>query len=97
MDITSALLKIRPGSQWSAPADCTDASQIIWHDDTEPVSQAELDAALAGPDIAMIKAQRAAAYSVEADPLFFKAQRGAATMEEWQDKIKEIQERYPLP
>lgn len=38
---------------------------------------------------------RQAAYASEADPLFFKAQRGEATMEEWLAKVAEIKARYP--
>ena len=38
---------------------------------------------------------RKAAYISESDPLFFKAQRGEATMEEWQAKVAEIKARYP--
>jgi hypothetical protein len=38
---------------------------------------------------------RKAAYVAEADPLFFKAQRGEATLQEWQDKIAEIKSRFP--
>jgi len=41
------------------------------------------------------EANRKAAYAAEADPLFFKAQRGEATLQEWQDKIAEIKARYP--
>jgi hypothetical protein len=40
-------------------------------------------------------AKRKAAYTEEADPIFFMAQRGEATTEEWQAKINEIKERYP--
>lgn len=40
---------------------------------------------------------RRAAYVAEADPLFFMAQRGEATMEEWQAKIAEIKARFPYP
>ena len=40
-------------------------------------------------------AKRKAAYIAEADPLFFKAQRGEATMEEWQAKVAEIKNRFP--
>ena len=29
--------------------------------------------------------------------LFFKAQRGEATMEEWEAKVAEIRSRYPYP
>ena len=35
------------------------------------------------------------AYIAEADPLFFKAQRGEATIEEWQAKVTEIKNRFP--
>jgi hypothetical protein len=41
--------------------------------------------------------ERATAYTNEADPLFFKAQRGEATIEEWQAKVAEIRSRYPYP
>lgn len=40
---------------------------------------------------------RAALYAKEADPLFFKAQRGEATMEDWLAKIAEIKARFPDP
>ena len=39
--------------------------------------------------------QRQAAYQQEADPLFFKWQRGEATEQEWLDKIAEIKTRFP--
>ncbi|CAB4121760.1 hypothetical protein UFOVP16_2 [uncultured Caudovirales phage] len=38
---------------------------------------------------------RGDAYRVESDPLFFKAQRGEATMDEWLAKVAEIKARYP--
>ena len=41
--------------------------------------------------------KRATAYRVEADPLFFKAQRGEATMAEWLALVAEIKMRYPYP
>ena len=40
-------------------------------------------------------AMRAAAYRDESDPLFFKAQRGEATMGDWLAKIAEIKARWP--
>jgi hypothetical protein len=43
------------------------------------------------------QANRARAYIAEADPLFFKTQRGEATTEEWQAKVEEIRQRYPYP
>jgi hypothetical protein len=43
-------------------------------------------------DIAMM---RHAAYIAEADPLFFKAQRGEVEQQVWLDKVAEIKARYP--
>lgn len=43
------------------------------------------------------KALRQAAYASESDPIFFMAQRGEATMEEWTAKVAEIKARYPYP
>ena len=40
---------------------------------------------------------RASAYRLEADPLFFKAQRGEATTDEWTAKVEEIKARFPYP
>lgn len=38
---------------------------------------------------------RADAYRNEADPLFFKAQRGEITQQEWLNKVNEIKTRFP--
>lgn len=38
---------------------------------------------------------RSAAYQKESDPIFFKAQRGEATLADWQAKVAEIKARYP--
>lgn len=69
------------GSQW----------QTAWvvRDKTAEELQAEADARTA-----KIEALRAQAYRNESDPLFFKAQRGEATHEEWLDKVAEIKARY---
>lgn len=40
---------------------------------------------------------RAAAFAAEADPLFFKVQRGEAELADWQAKVAEIRERFPYP
>jgi hypothetical protein len=47
--------------------------------------------------LAAAKLSRSAAYRNEADPLFFKVQRGEATEQEWLDKIEEIRNRFPYP
>lgn len=47
------------------------------------------------PTQEQIDALRKAAYQAEADPLFFKWQRGESTQEAWLDKIADIRNRYP--
>lgn len=42
-----------------------------------------------------IRELRAEAYRLEADPLFFKSERGEATKEEWLAKVEQIRGRYP--
>jgi len=41
------------------------------------------------------KKSRETAYREESDPVFFKTQRGEATMEEWIALVEEIKNRYP--
>ena len=50
-----------------------------------------------GQQVEQVRQQRQQAYQNEADPLFFKAQRSEATLDEWQSKIAEIKVRYPNP
>ena len=52
---------------------------------------------LATPTLQQQRNNRAAAYAAEADPLFFKAQRGEATTDEWTAKVAEIKARFPYP
>lgn len=47
------------------------------------------------PTQAQIDALRKSAYQTEADPLFFKWQRGESTEQVWLDKIADIRQRYP--
>jgi hypothetical protein len=68
---------------------------------TQP-TEAELDAVdesayLARKARAKAERNRAAAYAAESDPLFFKAQRGEATTDEWTAKVAEIKARFPYP
>jgi len=43
----------------------------------------------------ILRMKRQSAYQQEADPLFFKAQRGEATEQQWLEKIEEIKARFP--
>ena len=40
---------------------------------------------------------RATAYAQEADPLFFKWQRGEIAEQEWLDAVEAIRARFPYP
>lgn len=57
----------------------------------------KIDQAKLIPTLEQQQAARAEAYRNEADPLFFKAQRGEATMDEWLALVAEIKMRYPYP
>jgi hypothetical protein len=91
----NALQSLRPGAQWSMSNDA-----IIWHDTeqgqpTDAEIEAELARLTALEPARIATENRRAAYAAESDPLFYKAQRGEATMEEWQAKVAEIKSRYP--
>ena len=96
--VSQALFELRPGARWSLLDE--DYAQLDWKSDniTKP-TLAEVEAkiaelAAAEPD-QRAKENRAKAYAAEADQLFFKAQRGEATMDEWNAKVAEIRARYP--
>jgi len=91
----NALQSLRPGAQWVLRGD-----DLEWMDNeqtqpTEAEIAAEVARLTALEPNRIADANRKAAYIAEADPLFFKAQRGEATMQEWQDKIAEIKARFP--
>jgi hypothetical protein len=49
------------------------------------------------PTLEQQQAARAEAYRSEADPLFFKAQRGEAEMGDWLAVVEAIKSRFPYP
>jgi len=91
----NALHSLRPGAEWVLRGD-----ELEWLDteQTQP-TEAEITAEVArltALEPARIATEnRRNAYISEADALFFKAQRGEATMEEWQAKVAEIKARFP--
>jgi hypothetical protein len=102
--VQKTLKALRPDTPnwygWSVLADghSWENAIVIQEGVTKP-TKAEFDAKLIEVQ-AQYQAQqeegnRRAAYIAEADPLFFKAQRGEATMEEWQAKVAEIKTRFP--
>jgi hypothetical protein len=97
--ISDALLSLVPDSQFVVTGNVYEG--IDWHDDRPLPSKSAVEAELARLEAdeprRIAQAARSAAYTTEADPLFFKAQRGEATIEEWQAKVAEIRTRYPYP
>jgi hypothetical protein len=95
MNKVDALQSLRPGAEWVLRGD-----ELEWLDanQTQP-TDAEIEAEVARltalEPARIATANRRAAYITEADPLFFKAQRGEATMDEWQAKVAEIKARFP--
>ena len=61
----------------------------------QPIVRLAFEAEAAAID--RVKEARRAAFTAEADPLFFKVARGEATDAEYQAKIAEIRARHPYP
>jgi hypothetical protein len=91
----NALQSLRPNAQWSLIGD-----RLEWLDEnqTQPTDaeiEAEVVRLIEIEPMRIATENRRKAYIAEADPLFFKAQRGEATMDEWQAKVAEIKTRFP--
>lgn len=96
--IPEALQSLTPGAEWVLRGETYDG--LEWLDTkqakpTEEAINAEIAVLQAALPNKIAKENRAAAYKLEADPLFFKAQRGEATQQEWLDKVEEIKQRFP--
>jgi len=86
----------KPGQNWvfnESTIEITE-TEIVETQTYRLKTQEEIDAELDDQSQAN-KRFRAEAYRQESDPLFFKAQRGEATMQEWLDKVQEIRNRFP--
>lgn len=91
----NALQSLCPGAEW-----VLSGNDLEWLDtnQTQPTEAeiiAEVTRLTALEPVRIATENRRSAYIAEADPLFFKAQRGEATMEEWQVKVAEIKNRFP--
>jgi uncharacterized phage-associated protein len=92
-----AIQSLRPGAEWVLRGDELEwlSSDIAQPTDAE--IQAELDRLIADYPRMSAQQSRASAYAAEADPLFFKVQRGEANQADYDAKIAEIRTRYPYP
>ena len=92
-----AIDSLRPGAEWVLRGGDLEWLSPDIPQPTEAEIQAELDRLIADQPRKVARQARAAAYASEADPLFFKAQRGEATIEEWQSTVADIRARFPYP
>jgi len=90
-----ALHSLRPGSEWVLRGDDLEWLDTNQTQPTEAEITAEVARLTALEPARIATENRRSAYIAEADPLFFKAQRGEATTEEWQAKVAEIKARFP--
>ena len=92
-----ALKSLAPDAEWAL----TNDQITFWSSDQAQPTKEELAAEVARLTAEQprkeAEANRASAYRSEADPLFFKAQRGEATTDEWTAKVAEIKARFPYP
>ena len=82
---------VTPPSDWAGGKYLFDGA--AW--ELNPAWVAPIDPSVAERE--RIQKERQAAYRTESDPIFFMAQRGEATMAEWEAKVAEIKARYPYP
>lgn len=95
--ICKALIDHFGHSNWTLIG--TDQVCLDGSDDALLISDLGIEGLISNSEQQVNKTQaesnRKAAYIAEADPLFFKAQRGESTMEDWQVKVQEIKARFP--
>lgn len=99
MNIALILQYNYPGTQWMLTGN--EYAGLEWLDETPKPTKAALEKQWPEvqykDELYKVQLDRKTAYNLESDPIFFKAQRGEATTEEWLAKIAEIQARYPEP
>lgn len=92
-----AVFSLRPGAQFALRGDDLEWLDAHQTQPTEAEIEAELARLIAEQPRKVIRQQRAAAYAAESDPIFFKAQRGEATMDDWRTAVAAIQLSFPYP
>jgi hypothetical protein len=90
-----AIASLRDGSEWVLRGDDLEWLDSNQTQPTEAEIAAEVARLTALEPARIATENRRTAYIAEADALFFKAQRGEATMQEWQAKVTEIKNRFP--
>lgn len=97
IDYTLILQRRYNGSAWTLDGEEYDG--LTWLSDVPKPTKEELDALW--PEVESELAseirdrKRMVAYQQQADPLFFKWQRGEATEQEWKDAVAAVKTRFP--
>jgi hypothetical protein len=98
-DYAAVLTAEYPGAEWTLDGD--DYAGLTWLSDTPKPTKAELDAAWPAVQYqrayAQVERERHAAYIADADPLFFRWQRGTGTEQEWLDAVQAVKDQHPYP
>ena len=98
VDYSAVLTALYPGAEWSLNGDGFD---LTWYSEGEPPSQAECDEAWPqvqyDREYPQVEQARHAAYVTDADPLFFKWQRGTGTEQAWRDAVQVVKDAHPYP
>jgi hypothetical protein len=101
VDYALVLTALYPESLWGL--NDNDLTTLVWDEsnaDAMP-SQEMLDAAWPqvqyDREYAQVERARHAAYITDADPLFFKWQRGSGSEGAWRDAVQVVKDAYPYP
>ena len=98
-NIPAVLESIRPGAQWTLTGHEYDG--LTWLDDSPKPSRKTLDDAWPQVEYdrayAQVERERHAAYIADADPLFFKWQRGTGSEQAWRDAVQAVKDAHPYP
>jgi hypothetical protein len=98
-DYVAVLSAEYPGREWSITDN--DYDTLVIHDDGPKPTKKTLDDAW--PQVqydrehAQVEQDRHAAYITDADPLFFKWQRGSGSEQAWRDAVQAVKDAYPYP
>ena len=98
MNITKALVSLRPGAQWCLDGD--DYGGLVWHDEnelpppTEEEVQAEIERLQAEYEYNQYQRNRASEYPSIQDQLDVLYHQG---YDGWKARIDEVKNKYPKP
>lgn len=90
-----AIHSLRPGAEFTLRGDSLEWPEQEQLMPTDKEIDLEVVRLAAQESNRIAEVNRKIAYAAEADPLFFRAQRGEIDQQEWLDKIAEIKAKFP--